>query len=66
MNNKWVLSTVRDGFRIPLRSAPPLSSVSISLCQSSSPFLREEIAELLKKRAVERVQDPGAPGFYSR
>ena len=31
MNNKWVLSTVRDGFRIPLRSAPPLLSVSMSL-----------------------------------
>ena len=65
-NNKWVLSIVRHGFRIPFRVTPPLSSVPISLSQSSSPLLQEEIAELLQKPAVERVQDPGTPGFYSR
>ena len=32
----------------------------------SSPLLREEIEVLLRKRAVERVQNPGTPGFYSR
>ena len=36
------------------------------MSQSSSPLLREEIAELLQKQAVERVQDPGTPGFNSR
>ena len=36
------------------------------MSQSSSPFLREEIEKLLNKRAVERVQNPGTPGFYSR
>ena len=32
----------------------------------SSPFLREEIENLLNKRAVERVQNPGTPSFDSR
>ena len=36
------------------------------MSQSSSPFLREEIENLLNKRAVERVQNPGTPGFYSQ
>ena len=45
---------------------PSLSSVPIRMSQSSSPFLREEIENLLNKRAVERVQNPGTPGFYSR
>ena len=36
------------------------------MSQSSSPFLREEIENLLNKRAVKRVQNPGTPGFYSR
>ena len=36
------------------------------MSQSSSPFLREEIENLLNKRAVERVQNPETPGFYSR
>ena len=62
---QWVLSIVRDSFRIPFRSTTPLSSVLISRNQSSSPLLREEISQLLQKRAVERVQDPGTPSFYS-
>ena len=36
------------------------------MSQSSSPFFREEIKNLLNKWAVERVQNPGTPGFYSR
>ena len=44
----------------------PLSSAPIRMSQSSSPFLREEIKNLLNKRAVERVQNPETPGFYSR
>ena len=65
-DNKWVLSIVRNGFRIPFIKIPPLSSVPIRMSQSSSPFLREEIENLLNKRAVERVQNPGTPGFYSK
>ena len=65
-DNKWVLSIVRNGFRIPFRLIPPLSSVPRRLNQSFSPLLREEIETLLQKRAVKRVQDPGTPGFYSR
>ena len=65
-DNKWVLSIIQNGFKIPFKSVPPLSVVPIKLSQSSSPLLREEIAELLKKRAVERVRSPGTPGFYSR
>ena len=66
IDNKWVLSIVRNGFKIPFKLVPSLSVVPIKLSQSSSLFLREEIAELLKKRAVERVRNPGTPGFYSR
>ena len=50
-HNKWVLSIVRDSFRIPFSQLP-------SFHPSSFPLLREEIAELLQKWAVERVQDP--------
>ena len=65
-DSKQVLSIVREGFRIPFRLIPPLSSVPIKLSQSSSPLLREEIDSLLQKGAVERVQNPGTPSFYSR
>ena len=59
-------SIIRHGFRIPFSKIPILSSVPIRMSQSSSPFIREEIENLLNKRAVERVQNPGTPGFYSR
>ena len=65
-DNKWVLSIVRNGFKIPFKSVPPLSVVLIKLSQSFSLLLREEMAELLKERAVERVQNQGTLGFYSR
>ena len=65
-DNKWVLSIVQNGFKIPFSSVLPLSVVPIYLSQSSSPLLREEITELLKKQAVERVLNPGTSGFYSR
>ena len=65
-DNKWVLSIVQHGFRIPFIKIPPLSSVPNRMSQSSSPFLREEIENLLNKWAVERVQNPGTPGFYSQ
>ena len=65
-DNKWVLSVVRNRFRIPFIKIPPLSSVPIRMSQSSSLFLREETENLLNKWAVERVQNPGTPGFYSR
>ena len=60
-DNKWVLSIVRNGFKIPFSSVPPLSVVPINLSQSSFPLLREEMAELLKKPVV--VQDPGTLVF---
>ena len=65
-NNKWVLFIVWGGFRIPFRSTTSLSSVPLSLSQSSSLLLGEEIADLLQKWVVEKVQDPETPGFYSR
>ena len=40
-DNKWVLSIVRNGFKIPFKSPPPLSVVPINLSQSSYPLLRE-------------------------
>ena len=65
-DNKWVLSILRHGFRIPFSKIPPLLSVPIRMSQSSSPFLAEEIENLFNKRAVERVQNTGTPDFYSR
>ena len=58
-------SIVQNGFKIPFKSVPPLSVVPINRSQSSSPLLQEESAELLKKQAVERVQNLGTPRFYS-
>ena len=56
-DNKWILSIVRNWFKIPFKPVPLLLAFLINLVQFSSPLLQEEIAELLKKQAVERVQN---------
>ena len=64
INSKQIgprVSSIWKGFRIPFSSTPPFSTVRISLSQSSSLLLREEITELLQKWAMERVQDLGTP-----
>ena len=63
-DNKWVLPIVRNGFKIPFKSVPPLSVVLINLSQSPSPLSLEEIADLLMKWAVERVRNPGTPVLF--
>ena len=64
-DNKWVLCrTTRIQDTIQQNYSFVICSIRMS--QSSSPFLREEIENLLNKRALERVQNPGTPGFYSR
>ena len=64
-NNKWVLSLVKTGYRIPFIEQPPLSVDPIFFQQSLSPQLEEEVASLLQKGAVEEIH-PVSPGFYSR
>ena len=64
--NKWALSIVRDGFRTPFNSPPSLLTVSISLSQSSSPLLREEITELLRNGQWKGYKIRELPVFYSR
>ena len=65
-NNKWVLSIFQHGFLDTIQSYSP-SFISSDKTESIFfPLLQEEIVELLQKRAVERVQDPGTLGFYSR
>ena len=69
--SSWVLSVLRDSYRIPfLDSPPPLSRypVSFPMYRAGSPrslALRQEIEKMLSKDAPEIVLDLG-PGFYSR
>ena len=67
----WVLSVLRDGYRITfLDSPPPLACTPISFPthRSGSPrslVLGQEIEKMLAKDAMEIIFNPG-PGFYSR
>ena len=65
----WVVEVLREGYAIPFRMPPPLSSTPIIL-DSYSPqsvkgrALDEEIQTLLRKGAVE--PEPPTLGFFSR
>ena len=63
--NKWVLSVVRRGYKIPFRETPVLYRDPLFFQQPHSQQLEEEVANLLLKGAVEEII-PECPGFYSR
>lgn len=63
--DRWVLSVVRRGYKIPFIKKPTLSLSPQFFKQSTNPVLEEEVQKLLLKRAVESI-NPEDPGFYSR
>ena len=64
-DDKWVLSLVRKGYRIPFLERPILSPNPIFFQQPLSQHLEEEVASLLSKGTVEEII-PECPGYYSR
>ena len=64
-DDKWVLSVIRDGYRIPFLERPILSPNPVFFQQPLSQHLEEEVASLLSKGAVEEIM-PQCPGHYSR
>ena len=64
-DDKWVLSVVRRGYKIPFRETPVLYRDPLFFQQPLSQQLEEEVANLLLKGAVEEII-PECPGFYSR
>ena len=66
----WVVTVLRDGYRVPFMDSPPLSRTPVSFptYRAGSPraqALRQEVEAMLAKGALEITRDPG-PGFYSR
>ena len=67
----WVVTVLRDGYRIPFKDSPPplaRTPVSFPTYRAGSPWaqaLRQEVEAMLAKGALEIARDPG-PGFYSR
>ena len=62
----WVVSTIREGYAIEFLQSPPLSSTPIYNLNSQHPQVRVEIEKMIQKGALEKVQNPNSPGFYSR
>ena len=62
-DDKWVLSVIRDGYRIPFLERPIQSPNPVFFQQPLSQHLEEEVASLLSKGAVEEIipECPGHP-----
>ena len=66
----WVVKVLQEGYKIPFKSLPPLSTTPVAMtayAQGSERFLalQEEVDSLLSKSAVDQLEIPG-PGYYSR
>ena len=67
----WVVSVVRWGFQLTFTSKPPLTTRPVVKSgRPHDPYMNQIIQEqfriLLLKEAIEVVQEPSSPGFYSR
>ncbi|XP_041350669.1 uncharacterized protein LOC121369684 [Gigantopelta aegis] len=63
----WVLSVVRNGYRIPFFSPPPLTSsprLPAVPPVDKRVLVEKMVVEFLDKKAIQEV-DLGTPGFYS-
>ena len=66
----WIVEVLRRGYKLEfseklvLTTRPNLQSASNDPTRTNT--LREISTDLLNKAAIERVQDPTSPGFYSR
>jgi len=63
-----VVSVLRRGFKLMFWEPAPLSRVPIALPDrpSHAVVVKAEVELLLQKQAIEIVEDPTTPGFYSR
>jgi ribonuclease HI len=62
----WVVSTLREGYALEFESDPILSSHPLWGLNSRHPQVDLEIQEMVNKGALEEVENPKSPGFYSR
>ncbi|XP_060105174.1 E3 ubiquitin-protein ligase ZNRF3 [Heteronotia binoei] len=62
--DRWVLSIIREGYRIEFVQAPPPSGLIVT---PPSPVLLQEVENLITKHTIEPVTtDSPVTGFYSR
>ena len=65
----WTLNVVSRGYLLPFITQPPTTSIPVPIRLPADPvkadLLREEVAAMLVKRAIEPVHNDGSPGFFS-
>ncbi|XP_048037449.1 uncharacterized protein LOC125262674 [Megalobrama amblycephala] len=67
--SKWVLLTIKEGYKIQFGSRPPRFNgvLPTVVTPEQSLVMEQEVATLLRKGAIERVPPPSnQSGFYSR
>ena len=68
--DRWVLNTVRHGLTWEFKTRPALmrgtSWLHAPIASQNIGPIRSKVSQMLLSGSVERVVDPGSPGFYSR
>ncbi|XP_068207567.1 uncharacterized protein [Palaemon carinicauda] len=67
----WSVQVLREGYKIPFLSIPPLVTHPVDLLPKyreglKKQAMRLQMSLLLEKQAIEEVQDVTSPGFYIR
>ena len=68
--SNYILNVLTQGYRLPFNAQPELSTTPLLTSEYANPIkqslLREAIEALLRKQAIEKVENIQSPGFYSR
>ena len=67
INDQWVLAVIKEGYKLEFTQNPPQSGIRETLVPSRNlDILNAEVAELLRKNAIEKVPiNDRECGFYS-
>ena len=69
--NPQIVQILKEGYILPFKEEPPVLSKTPIINSSyvdpiKNSALIQQVQKLLEKGAIEEVQDPSTPGFYSR
>ena len=69
-SNAWVLDVVKNGYKLEFNEYPPLTSTPIfeelNLPPIQDKAVHEQVEELLQQGAIQLVNNPYTPRFYSK
>jgi len=64
--SQWTVEVLKEGYQLEFHRKPRLTRIPMLNLNSKGPLVDQEILDMIAKGALEKVDNPNSPGFYSR